>query len=85
MKKELDFLFEFISTHAVIPSNYYFIQEENRIVLMDEDTGSPPIEGDDISIDYDESKQVYTIRVTGDTTTESSAYLVVKHINYWLN
>lgn len=85
MKKGLDFLFDFISSHAILPSNYYFIQEENRIVLMDENTGSSPIEGDDMSIEYDESKQVYTIRVTGDTVKEKSAYLVVKHINYWLN
>lgn len=85
MKKGLDFLFDFITTHGEIPSNYYFIQEENRLVLMDENTGSSPKEGDDMSIDYDESKQVYTIRVTGDTLKEKSAYLVVKHINYWLN
>lgn len=85
MKKELDFLFNFITTHGQIPPNYYFMRDDDRLVLRDEKTGGRPDEGDDMTIDYDDDMKVYTIRVTGETLKQKSAYLVVEHINYWLN
>ena len=72
----------------VVPSlkeqylHFHYDISMDTISLL-EINGSKPMEGDDMSIEFDEDGDLYEITVTGDKSFYSSVGDVLKHIEYW--